>query len=313
MADPPPETTRSGAPPIETDDLTETEKAPVSFPFQDLARNHCACLVVLTGADAGRLFKVDRGELVIGRSPDAEVRLTDSGISRRHARLIVGEGGVMIEDLGSSNGTLVNGNVLRMARLRDGDKLMLGPVTVLKFAYYDAFDEHFQRNLLEAAQRDALTGLYNARYFWQWLASEFSYAKRHASALALVLFDVDHFKAVNDAHGHLAGDRVLFELARTVSDTLRTEDVLARYGGEEFAVVCRGETLEGAIALGERLRSLAGKMQVTFESQAIPITISVGVVALSPEIASPEDLVARADAALYAAKEAGRNLVRAST
>ena len=124
------------------------------------------------------------------------------------------------------------------------------------------------------------------------------------------MFDIDHFKKVNDTYGHLAGDDVLTELSTLLTTTLRTEDVFARYGGEEFAVICRGIDLSQAQVVGERLRKAVEKFRFVHEGTVIPVTISVGVAGLpDPAVKDASDLVARADEALYQSKHGGRNRV----
>lgn len=269
-----------------------------------------AYLVVLQGTNVGEMHKIDGPEVVIGRAVSAQVRLNDDGISRRHCRVLAVAGQIVIEDLGSANGTLVNGELVQYHVLKEGDKITLGSTTMLKFTYQDKLDETFQQQMIDAALRDGLTRAFNKKFFLDRLATEFAYAKRHRSALSLVMFDVDHFKRVNDNHGHLAGDAVLVHLSAITQSTLRTEDVLARYGGEEFAIVCRGITLLNAGFLGERLRARVERESFEYAGTRLPVTISVGIAAL-PEIeaASPEELVRQADVALYEAKRGGRNRV----
>jgi diguanylate cyclase (GGDEF)-like protein len=128
--------------------------------------------------------------------------------------------------------------------------------------------------------------------------------------LALIFLDIDHFKAINDVHGHQAGDQVLTQLATLVTSMLGEGEVFARYGGEEFAVIARGMDLAGARALSERVRASVQEHPFAHEGTALPVTISIGIsYAPGLGIATTVDLVARADEALYAAKRAGRNRV----
>lgn len=284
-----------------------SDLAPARAPAADKPR---AYLVVVAGTRVGEMFGLDRN-LTIGRGRDADVRIQDVGISRKHACLVIGGDAVAVEDLGSTNGTFVNGaRVHAMLKLEDGDKLQFGTSTILRFTYQDEMDEEFQRKMFESASRDSLTGAFNKRYFMERLTSEFSYARRHNSSLALVLFDIDHFKMVNDTHGHLAGDHVLSGLSSVLSPAIRGEDVFARYGGEEFAVLSRSAELPAAIILGQRLRKTVAES--TFVSDGVPmrVTISVGVATL-PQVPAqtPDDLIAAADEALYRAKNGGRNRV----
>ena len=269
-----------------------------------------AYLVVLQGSNVGEMHKVEGPEVVVGRAMNVQVRLNDDGISRRHCRVLSIGGQVIIEDLGSANGTLVNGEMIQHHALKEGDKVRLGANTMLKFTYQDKLDETFQQQMYDAALRDGLTKSYNKKFFVDRLDTEFAYAKRHKSMLSLVMFDVDHFKRVNDTYGHLAGDAVLVHLARITQATIRTEDILARYGGEEFAVICRGTPLLNAGVLGERLRARVEGENFDYQGTRLPVTISVGVAAL-PEanVATSPDLVKAADGALYEAKRSGRNRV----
>ena len=173
-----------------------------------------AYLVVLAGSNVGEMFKLEDAETIIGRSPQASVRLTDEGISRRHARIMNAGQQVVLEDLQSANGTLVNGERITCVGLSDGDKIRLGSTTILKFTYHDKLDESFQQQMYEAALRDGLTKAFNKKYFADRLETEFAYARRHKTLLSLLMLDVDHFKKINDTYGHLAGDAVLVKVAR---------------------------------------------------------------------------------------------------
>lgn len=269
-----------------------------------------AYLVVLQGTNVGEMHKIDGPEMTIGRANNVNVRLNDDGISRRHCRVVQSGGQVVIEDLGSANGTLVNGEVVSQQPLKEGDKIRLGATTMLKFTYQDKLDETFQQQMYDAALRDGLTRTYNKKFFLDRFETEFAYAKRHRTMLSLVMFDVDHFKRVNDTYGHLAGDAVLVKLAGIAQSMVRTEDVLARYGGEEFAVICRGTPLLNASVLGERLRAAVEATVFDFGGQRLPVTISAGVAAL-PEspVQTTQELIGKADEALYEAKKSGRNRV----
>jgi len=269
-----------------------------------------ACLVVIAGQNVGEMYRIEGPETVVGRASNANVRLSDDGISRRHAR-IVQEGAILfIEDLNSANGTVVNGVTISRQALQDGDKIRLGPTTILKFEYQDEIEEDFRQKMYDAALRDGLTKAYNKKFFLDRLETELAYAKRHKADLSLVLFDVDHFKRVNDTYGHLAGDAVLVKLAKLTQSALRQEDVFARYGGEEFAVICRGVKLPQAGVLGERLRAGVEGAVFEYETQRLPVTISVGVAAFpNSPVDTTTQLIGCADEALYEAKRCGRNRV----
>ena len=168
----------------------------------------------------------------------------------------------------------------------------------------------FQRQMYESALRDGLTKAFNKKYFTDRLESEFTFAARHASPLALVMFDIDHFKKVNDTHGHPAGDFVLAELSHADDGALRTEDVLRalrRRGVRRHLPRLRPRQAQ---VVGERLRKAVEGHQFVFEGTHIPVTISVGVAALpDPAVKDATDFVGLADQALYESKHGGRNRV----
>jgi two-component system cell cycle response regulator len=269
-----------------------------------------AYLIVLAGASVGEMYKITADRTVIGRGQQADIQVIDEGISRRHAEIVHEDEEILIRDLGSTNGTYLNGERIGEQALSDGDKIQVGSTTILKFTFHDSLDETFQRQMYESALRDGLTKIFNKKYFADRLESEFAYAARHRTALSLVMFDIDHFKRINDTHGHLAGDYALATLARVVSETIRQEDVFARYGGEEFAVICRGIDLAGAVAFGERIRKSVDAQEFVYNGVPLRVTVSVGVATL-PELGMKEaaELVGAADDALYEAKRQGRNRV----
>jgi two-component system cell cycle response regulator len=269
-----------------------------------------AYLVVLAGASVGEMYKIDVQTTVIGRGQRAQIRLLDDGISREHAQLVQRGERVVLEDLGSTNGTYCNGLRVDKKELADGDKILVGSTTILKFTYHDNLDEIFQKQMYESALRDGLTKVFNKRYFTDRLENEFTFAVRHGTPLSLVLFDVDHFKRVNDGFGHQAGDHVLLEISTLLAGSLRVEDVFARYGGEEFAVICRGSDLAQGQVVGERLRKAVEGHRFVYEDKHIPVAISVGVAGLpDPDVGDASDLIGMADAALYRSKNDGRNRV----
>lgn len=167
--------------------------------------------------------------------------------------------------------------------------------------------EHQLRTL---AQRDALTQAYNRHFFWQLAASELARAHRYKRPLALAMVDADYFKNINDQYGHDVGDIVLCSLVSMCQETLRTSDVLARYGGEEFVVLLPETSAEGAEVVMERLRERVAKTPVVLEDgRQVSLTVSIGLAAFEETDVNVEQLIKRADEAVYAAKRGGRNRV----
>jgi diguanylate cyclase (GGDEF)-like protein len=221
-------------------------------------------------------------------------------------------GAYQLVDLGSTNGTFLNGIKVNVATLQDGDKIQIGANTVVKFSLQDQLEEQYQRSIYESATRDGLTRIFNQKYFLDSLRKEFAYCLRHRVPLSLVMFDLDHFKDVNDTYGHPAGDLVLQQVAQRVSETVRQEDLFARYGGEEFCLMLREAAADKAIRCAERCRKAVERAPYDFNGTPILVTISLGVATLlDAEYSQPEDLLAAADSYLYRAKTRGRNRVDA--
>ena len=267
------------------------------------------CLVVISGKAAGKMYKLTQGTSVIGRGTDIEIILEDEGISRRHAQIVkLPDGHVTVEDLGSTNGTFVNGERSPTTVLKDGDKIRIGSTTILKFSYSDRDEEQYQKNLYDSATKDSMTGCYNKKFYSERLVTEFSYSQRHSAPLSLAMLDIDHFKKVNDTHGHPAGDAILRHFAAILLKLVRSEDVVCRYGGEEFAIIYRATPSEEAIRVAERIRKQVENDVCIFLGTAIPVTVSIGIATQSgTHFATSQDFIKRADELLYQAKHAGRN------
>jgi diguanylate cyclase (GGDEF)-like protein len=163
----------------------------------------------------------------------------------------------------------------------------------------------------QLAITDPLTGLFNRRHFFNLGESELERSRRYDRPLALILWDVDHFKLANDTYGHLAGDMILHLMAERCGLELREADILARYGGEEFAILLPETDLEEALMVAGRLRRTISETPFLADGRSITLTVSVGVTARLPADAMLQDLLRRADQALYTAKDAGRDCVMA--
>jgi diguanylate cyclase (GGDEF)-like protein len=267
-------------------------------------------LVRIDGPSNGQVFSLETAELVIGRGAAAGFRLSDEGVSRRHALLIHTRGHYFIQDLESSNGTFLEGRRVKRAPLMEGDLIQLGPNTSFRFCMMDLKQERAMMRLYEETTVDALTRVHNRRFIDKRFDEELAYALRHDSELSVVMLDVDYFKHINDRHGHGAGDLVLRRVAEVITDQLRTEDVLARYGGEEFLILLRGIPQSGAAAVAERVRAAVQSTQIGLGRVTLRVTISGGCASLggcpSP---TKEDLMAQVDERLYRAKHDGRNQI----
>lgn len=266
-------------------------------------------LTRIDGPNAGRVVALRSDQLTIGRSTRADLHLADEGVSRKHARICWTDGGYMLEDLGSHNGTFVWGKPISAVQLRQGDLVRIGPVATLRFCWMDEHQKNLIEDLYESSVRDPLTGAFNRRHFSERLEAELAYAKRHNTELSLLLLDIDYFKKINDQYGHLEGDRVLRELTRACLQGLRTEDMFARYGGEEFAVILRGVPLAGAARAAERLR-IGIAEQVFVGTPPLSVSVSIGCASMEdvPD-GSSGPLIHIADQRLYEAKQAGRGRV----
>jgi len=266
-----------------------------------------ATLVLVAGPTPGQVFTL-KAETVIGRDPLADIQIEDSGVSRRHARIVLRDGYCMVEDLGSTNGTLVSGTRVKERALASGERIQLGPRVVLRFALLDAAEEAMHRQLFESSTRDALTRAYNKKYITERLVAEVAHALRHESSLEAVVFDLDRFKQVNDQYGHLVGDAVLRAVSERVHQVIRSEDVFGRFGGEEFVVICRSSD---AGRLAERIRAAIEQLEIPTDQGPLRVTLSLGVARLDEVRVerTASSLLEKADLRLLAAKRAGRNRV----
>ncbi|MCB9600529.1 MAG: GGDEF domain-containing protein [Sandaracinus sp.] len=295
------------------DDVTETFSDEAVEPILAGARERLA-LVALVGEHSRPWIPIE-SDVVVGRAAECDVRLDDTGLSRRHARFFRRDGRWWVEDLGSVNGTYLDGvRLVAPEPLLDGARVQLGKGCVFRAALQDDLEQAASRRLYDSALTDPLTGLYNRRHLDARLEEELAYSRRHGTPLTVILLDVDFFKRINDTHGHAAGDAVLRVLARLIRTTVRTEDVVARYGGEEIAVLARGIDAPQGLIFADRLRKRIAGANLPWGNHELRVTASFGLATVSA--ARPYDNVAKlieaADAALYRAKAEGRNRCRAA-
>jgi two-component system, cell cycle response regulator len=276
------------------------------------------CLLLYSGEEAGQRFDLEPGHLIIGRVPEAQVRIEASGISRQHAELQVRPGKVILQDLGSANGTLVNEErIEEPVVLQDGDLIRLSNV-VLRFHTRNNLDLLLRDRIYQQATVDPLTNAFNRRFLQDVLPQIFARARAAGRPLSVICFDLDHFKKVNDTFGHAAGDTVLRITATIARAELRTTDRLVRVGGEEFTLLLENTPAVGALELAERLRRNIEAFPIELPNpdvkyRAKPVehcqTVSLGVAELNDTMKDPQDLLEAGDRALYEAKHKGRNQV----
>jgi two-component system cell cycle response regulator len=267
-----------------------------------------SCLVVIYGLDLGRKYNLEKSTIIIGRSSKCDIQVDQESVSRNHAKLINNGEEVMLCDMGSTNGTYINDELVQERSLNDGNLIKIGR-TIFKFLSGKNIENAYHEEIYRLTTIDGLTQVFNKRYFMETLERELSRSRRYSRELSLVIFDIDHFKNVNDTYGHLAGDYILKQLAELVKQNIRREDFLARYGGEEFAVILPELERPQAIKMAEKVIKLISDYDFLFEGNHIPITVSIGVATLNEDTAEGIDFIKIADNNLYEAKKTGRDRV----
>jgi two-component system cell cycle response regulator len=288
----------------------DTRNSPVSLAATRLAK---PCLVQLAGPYLGRKFPLDDDETLIGRDEDCSIVVELDSVSRRHCRLVSCEDGVAIADEGSTNGTFLNGTAVGgQTPLHTGDLIKVGSAIFKFLGVEGSIEAHYHDEMYRLTVVDSLTQLYNKRYATDFLEREASRSVRHRRPISLVLFDIDHFKAINDKRGHPAGDTVLRELAEVLKKRIRREECLARWGGEEFALVLPDVGEEQARFVADALRKLVAEHRFG-AVKPLRVTFSAGVAEFRRDDGSVQALIDAADRALYEAKRRGRNQVVAKS
>ncbi|MDI1430854.1 diguanylate cyclase [Polyangium sorediatum] len=258
----------------------------------------------------GHPYKLDPAVTVVtvGRRAENTIPIDSEGVSRCHARFEKRAEGFWVVDNDSTNGTFVNDERVPEALLRCGDRVRVGN-TIFKCCCAEC-GRMIDETRYTTTPIDGLTKAYNRRHLIEQLDTTLRRTEPSEHPLALVLFDLDHFKRINDSFGHLAGDQVLREIASLTQQHVRPGDVFARYGGEEFAWMLPGTDLAGAVALAETIRAAVAAHVVTFEEHTISLTLSAGVAQADEKTCFASDLIRAADERLYQAKHDGRNRVR---
>jgi two-component system, cell cycle response regulator len=254
----------------------------------------------------GRRYELGMTEVSIGRGDNCTICVNTDQVSRKHATVQHILGKYYLVDMRSTNGTFVNEQKVERAKLLDGDQIRIGK-TVLKYTESHVEQRYFE-HAFNLASMDALTGAFNKRYFDETFGKEVQRAQQTGTPLSIVLFDIDHFKRINDTFGHPAGDAVLKNVAGAVAAQLREGDALFRVGGEEFVLVLSATPRDLAVQAAEAVRGLIESLVTELNGTRMAATLSLGVAELGPG-EQPAALYQRADGLLYAAKHGGRNRV----
>lgn len=269
-----------------------------------------SCLVKIYPAGFGEgIINLPMRRFLIGRGPECDLELADHAVSRQHAYIEPRAGAYMVADMKSTNGTFVNDLPIDRRLLVNGDLVRIGK-HIVKFLSSDHIEAQYHETIYSIMVTDGLTGVNNKRSFEEALDRELVRSQRHHRPLSLIILDIDHFKAINDTRGHLAGDAVLRQMCQRIRPQIRRDEVFARYGGEEFVVLLPESSVEEARKFGERLRRLVADEPFSVDQLSIDVTISVGIAETTGESEiTAKELIARADQKLYDAKRSGRNRV----
>ena len=275
--------------------------------------------VCLLGPDEllGRYWTInDKKEVMsIGRSRKCDIPIQELSISKEHLLVRVDETNrILIEDQKSTNGTFINDERIdahKEVELEDNDKIKVGNI-VFKFLDKGNPEITSMMERFEKAFYDALTGAGNKLLFERRAKELFSQSKLYKTDLSFIIFDIDHFKKVNDTYGHLAGDFVLKEIVKLSKFCFRSNDIIARCGGEEFCIIMQTEVNRAKDAI-EAVRKKIGDSVFKYKDQEIKVTISAGVACHQKTDKDYNEIYERADQLLYKAKTTGRNKVFSST
>lgn len=268
------------------------------------------CLVEVYGANLGRKYDLLSEVVTIGRDPENTIVLESDSVSRRHARIEKANEDWYIVDLGSTNGTYVNDTLIQpRAKLVSGQFIKIGD-SIFKYLNGDNIESAYHEEIYRTVVTDGLTQVANKRALGEFLEREVARSRRHNRTLTVLMMDLDHFKMINDTHGHLTGDVVLKEVAAVVKARIRKDELFARYGGEEFVCVLPETDLAAAKTLAEEIRESIEQHIIIFEGQELKVTVSIGAVEFDARRhQTTADLLMEADRNLYVAKNNGRNCV----
>ena len=261
----------------------------------------------LEAPETGRRFTLDGDELIIGRSSDAHIQIDRDSVSRRHARLSKTEGGWLVQDLQSTNGSYVNDVPIREHKLTAGDQLKVGSA-IFRYLAGSNIETLLSDELYQIAVRDGLTHALSRRAFVEAAEREVARAHKLNRPLSLLAVDIDHVKQVNDNFGHLSGDFVIKELARRIRKKCERFELLCRYEGTQFLLLLPETAIAFAQSRAEDLRNAAASERFLFEGDQLAVTVTVGVITLAPD-GDTVQLLRQSQEAVQRGKKQGRNRV----
>ena len=264
-------------------------------------------LIVVSGVMLGFQLELGSALVVVGRASECGLSLPHPSVSRHHCRIWREGSSYVIEDLGSTNRTYLNGKPITRAELRDGDQIGVGS-NAIKYFTGASMEATYHNELIDLAIYDGLTGFYNRRHF-RGLLDEYMEKLKAGAPVSVLIMDLDHFKRVNDTYGHLCGDQVLTRAAQIIRENAPAGAPIGRLGGEEFALALRNVSIAHAVVLGENIRAAMAVAPIETKEATLPVTISIGAAQTDVPPATSADLLRRADEQLYRAKQEGRNRV----
>lgn len=286
----------------------KTQIAPIKTKQDEALDALAPCLTQLSGVGSGQVFDLSKQSLKIGRDRSCHIWIEDPHISRLHATVTHNGEETSIKDEGSTNGVFVNGKKIHECSLKNGDRVQIGTRLFFKYSLEFADYQKVQNQKYQHANCDSVTKLYNRRFFTDIISKEFSYSKRTKNPLSLLMVDIDHFKKINDLHGHLVGDQILAKVGDLIKNSVRHENIACRYGGEEFAIILRSTGPLAAEQVAERIRKSIEESAMVSGTISINITVSIGIATYDhSNFQTFEELVKFADELLYESKLNGRN------
>ena len=270
------------------------------------------CLLQIYPAGSNsELMRLEQGRTLLGRDTICDISINDNAVSRVHASIDLVDSAYFLSDLNSTNGTYVNDQMLRgRMPLAGGELIRLGGC-ILKFMNSMDEEANYHAVVHELMIRNSLTNAFNRSCLIPLIEKELLNCRHSSQFVSLIVLDIDHFKKINDQHGHLVGDEVLRILCERIRSQLRQDDMLARFGGEEFVIVCRHSSVKNAQRMAERIRLTISSDPFQTQAGPVSVTCSLGVAESDGiRLATCDELISAADSLLYRAKGEGRNRVQ---